>query len=126
MVSEYAGVRAITSGHIDAGVSTRFVWMTGWTPHPLLEQGSIVRESVAIWPQQTAPLSGLLAMASPHPRPVRELTMPVICPCPWPVHSRVHKSVHIHIQSVTVTAVSPCPRTIHIRAQAATVDPDCP
>lgn len=46
-VSEHTGRVAVTGGQIDAGVSTRFVWITGWTPHPLDFQGADVREVVA-------------------------------------------------------------------------------
>ena len=69
MVSECAGLGAMTSGHIDAGVSTRFVWITEWTPHPLLEQGLIVRESVAIGPEVSAslPATKSVAVVSPCP-----------------------------------------------------------
>src|SRR2546425_4965890 len=45
-----------------------------------------------------APLSGLLALSSPHPRP---------------------QSVRVRSQSATTTAVCPWPRTIHVRDLSA-------
>jgi len=57
----------MTGAQMDAGVSTQFVWITGWTPHPLDFQGSVVRESVAVWAQQATLLSDLLAVAVSGP-----------------------------------------------------------
>jgi hypothetical protein len=67
MVSEHAGIGVMTGAHTDAEVSTRFVWITGWTPHPLLKQGSAVREFVAVWPEVSAPVSGTMSVVMSSP-----------------------------------------------------------
>ncbi len=137
MVSECAGLGAMTSGHIDAGVSTRFVWITGWTPHPLLEQGSIVRESVAIWPEVSAPLSAVMSVFVTCPCPVHgqsaSASVSVSSPRTRPQFVRVHaqspsatcpRKRSCPVRKLTVTAIFPCPYPRHDRDNIQSVS--CP